>query len=136
LTTYVDSSVLLRIVLGEPAALVEWPSIEPVSSELIRVECLRALERLRHTGALGDDTIAERRVAVLDTLSRFRLVEASRTILERTADPFPVYVATLDAIHLATALELRADYGDLTLATHDAKLASAARALEFTVLGA
>lgn len=136
MTTYVDSSVLLRIVLGEPGALAEWPEIEPVSSELIRVECLRAVERYRHIAALGDAIAAERRAAVLDSLSRFRLVESSRNVLERAADPFPVYVATLDAIHLATALELRAEYGYHTLATHDAKLALAARALEFRVLGA
>lgn len=136
MTTYVDSSVLLRIVLGEGGALSEWPSLEAISSELIRVECLRAVERYRLAGAFGDDVVAERRSAVLDTLSRFRLVEPSRSILERAADPFPVYVATLDAIHLATALELRAEYEDLSFATHDVKLASAARALAFTVLGA
>ncbi|OFW52091.1 MAG: hypothetical protein A2146_02335 [Actinobacteria bacterium RBG_16_67_10] len=135
MTTYVDSSILLRVVLGEPGPLTEWPRIEPISSELIRVECLRAVERYRLMPAFGDETVAERRSAVLDTLSRFRLVEPSRKILERAADPFPIYVATLDAIHLATALALRAEYEDLTFATHDAKLASAARALEFTVLG-
>jgi predicted nucleic acid-binding protein len=133
--TYIDSSVLLRIVLGERNALVEWPDVEPVSSELIRVECLRAIERYRQAGALADDDVVERRSAVLDALSRFRLVEPSRTVLERAADPFPVYVATLDAIHLATALEVRQEFEVLNFATHDTKLAAAAGALAFTVLG-
>lgn len=59
----------------------------------------------------------------------------SRTILERAADPFPTHVATLDALHLASAIELRAVAGDLAFATHDSQLASAARALDFTVRG-
>jgi hypothetical protein len=85
--------------------------------------------------AIDDRTVSERREAILGSLQAFRLVEPSPAVLERAADPFPVFVATLDAIHLATALELRADYGDLSFATHDVKLGSAARALGFQVLG-
>ncbi len=45
---YVDSSVLLRIVLGQPGALHKWRAIKTaVSSRLAEVECLRALDRLR-----------------------------------------------------------------------------------------
>lgn len=124
------------MVLSEPGPLAEWPDVRPVSSELIRVECLRAIERLRLQGLIDDETVAQRRAAILDTLSRFRLVEPSRVILERAAEPFPVHVATLDSIHLATALELRADHPDLAFATHDAKLGAAASSLEFLVLGA
>lgn len=44
---------------------------------------------------------------------------------------------TLDAIHLATAMWWRDDaHHNLTFATHDAKLAEAARAAGFPVLGA
>jgi antitoxin (DNA-binding transcriptional repressor) of toxin-antitoxin stability system len=43
---YVDSSVALRIVLGEFHALTSWPRIErSVSSELVRVERLRTVDR-------------------------------------------------------------------------------------------
>ena len=136
MTTYVDSSVLLRVLLSEPDPLPEWPNIHPVSSELIRVECLRAIERLRLQGLIDDDTVAYRRAGILDTLTRFRLIEPSRIILERAAEPFPVHVATLDALHLATALELRSDHPDLKFATHDEKLAAAAVSMEFVVLGA
>ena len=135
MTTYVDSSVLLRIALGEADPLSEWAAIRPVSSELIRVDCLRAMERLRVQGLIDEEAVAHRRAGILDTLTRFLLIEPSRVILERAAEPFPVNVATLDALHLATALELRADHPDLTFATHDAKLALAARAVGFTVIG-
>ena len=135
MTTYVDSSVLLRLVLGEPDHLRAWDAIEPISSALLRVECLRAVQRYRQMGAIDDQTVAERRQAILDAVKRFRLVDVSPAVLMRAADPFPVHVATLDAIHLATALEVRAELEDIDFATHDRKLADAARSLDFDVLG-
>jgi len=134
-TTYVDSSVLLRIVLGEPDPLVGWETLEPISSALLRVECLRSVERYRRIGAIDDATVADLRQAILDAVKRFQLVDLSPAVLSRAADPFPVDVATLDAIHLATAVELRAEVGELEFATHDRKLGGAARALDFKVRG-
>ncbi len=135
MSTYVDSSVLLRLVLGEQDPLRSWDDIVPVSSELARVECLRAIDRYRVMSALRDDTVAERRTAVIDLLNRFRLVEPSHAVLERASEPFPVSVATLDAIHLATALILREESAVTTFATHDARLGLAAQALGFEVVG-
>lgn len=66
---YVDASVLLRIVLSEPGALAEWEDLEPISSELIRVECLRVIDRLRLLGAITDEVVAERRTAILQILA-------------------------------------------------------------------
>lgn len=44
---YVDSSVLLRLALGQPDALPEWSRIERgVSSALVTPESLRTLDRL------------------------------------------------------------------------------------------
>ena len=136
MTTYVDASVLLRIVLGEVQPLPNWDELVPVSSELVRVECLRTIERYRLAQAFDDEVVAQRRKAVLQSLDTFRLVQPTRTVLERAADPFPVHVATLGAIHLATALELRSEIDDLDFATHDQKLAEAATALGFDVVGA
>ena len=136
MTTYVDASVLLRIVLGEKEPLATWDELVPVSSELVRVECLRTIERYRVAQAFGDEVVAQRRKAVLRSLDTFRLVQPTRTVLERAADPFPVHVTTLDAIHLATALEVRSEIDDLDFATHDSKLAEAATALGFDVVGA
>ena len=42
MNVYVDSSVLLRIVLSERGALREWRRIQrPLASEPIRLECRR-----------------------------------------------------------------------------------------------
>jgi predicted nucleic acid-binding protein len=134
--TYVDTSVLLRIVLGEDAPVVSWDQMDPVSSELIRVEALRAVERYRLLNAMDDELVAERRAAILDTLGRFTMSSITPSILERAGDPFPTALATLDAIHLATALVLRDEFPEAVFATHDQKLATGARALGFVVEGA
>lgn len=133
---YVDSSVLLRIALGEPQPLPDFERLTPISSVLLRVECLRSIERYRQMQTFNDETVAERRQAVLELMAGFRLVELTSAVLERAADPFPTFVATLDAIHLATAIEARTEVGVLTFATHDLKLASAAKAAGFQVVGA
>jgi predicted nucleic acid-binding protein len=45
---YVDTSVLLRVVFGEPGVLAEWTTIDmAVASELTRVEALRTIDRAR-----------------------------------------------------------------------------------------
>ncbi len=134
---YVDTSVILRVVLGEPNALREWRSIDiAVSSELARVEALRTIDRARIQLQLSDDEIAERRQGVLQTLTGFHIAHVDAAVLERAADPFPTLVRTLDAIHLATALLVRIEHESLVFATHDRQLATAARAVGFKVIGA
>lgn len=136
MTTYVDASVVMRIVLGEPDPLPDWHAITPVSSELVRVECLRVLEHARIRLRLDDAQSARYRGDVLELLRTFALAPVSESILERAGDPFPTSLGTLDAIHLATALELGAEFADLRLATHDRELAQAARAMGVDVIGA
>jgi predicted nucleic acid-binding protein len=56
---YVDSSVLLRLVLRQPGALKEWSSVEEgVTSALTQVECLRTLDRLRVVERIPDEDLA------------------------------------------------------------------------------
>ena len=134
---YVDSSVLLRVVLGQPRRLREWGSIEtPVASALVEVECLRTLDRLRLRRAAPDRDLAVRRETIFAALQRFEIVQVGRTVLSRAALPLPVTLGTLDALHLATAALWRESRGqDLVMATHDTALAAAARASGFTVVG-
>ena len=59
---YVDSSVLLRVVLFQPDRLPEWPTIEQaVTSALTEVECLRTLDRRLRQGLLDPEDLADRR---------------------------------------------------------------------------
>ena len=134
---YVDSSVLLRQVLGQPQPLTEWLSIDtPVASALVEVECLRTLDRLRLRGRLPDEELARRREAVFDVLRRFEIVEVGRAVLARAALPLPTTLGTLDAIHLATVTLWREHQNaEIVMATHDGALATAARASGLSVIG-
>jgi predicted nucleic acid-binding protein len=133
---YVDTSVLLRVVLGERGALKQWRSIDlALSSELIRVEALRTFDRARVESNMSDEEVAERRGDLLEVLSGFHLARLDRAVLRRAAEPFPTSLRTLDALHLSTALLARREHRGLILATHDLELANAARSVGFRVIG-
>ncbi len=135
---YLDASVVLRLVLGEPGRIAEWPSIEQgVASALTEVECLRTLDRMARREALSPDDLAERRGVVYRFLEACDVVDITRPVLRRASEPFPTPLGTLDAIHLATALAWRDATGDVLLfATHDRELAVAAGAMGLHVVGA
>lgn len=129
---------MLRVLLGQENALAEWADVEvAVTSALTEVECLRTLDRLRVSRGIAEEEVALRRESVVALLRSVETVDLSTPVLRRASQPLPVTVGTLDALHLATALLWR-DYNgtDLTMATHDAALASAARAMGLVVVGA
>ena len=134
---YVDSSALLRHVLSEPGALSELRTAERlVSSELLVVECLRTIDRLRLKEAISADDAGTRRRAAEEWMEAIDLVRLSTPVLSRASDPMPVSLGSLDALHLATALVWRDQTGQaLTMATHDTALALAARSYGIEVVG-
>jgi predicted nucleic acid-binding protein len=134
---YVDSSVLLRVALGQPNALLEWRDIERgVSSALVTTESLRTLDRVRLRVNLSDIEVARRRATILALIDSFELVEIDSGVLDRAAQPMPTELGTLDAIHLASALLWRDAFGaDPVMATHDKALALAAQAHGLKVIG-
>jgi hypothetical protein len=103
---------------------------------LTEVECLRTVDRLRLAGELSEEQTAERRQWVTRLLELVESVALSPPILRRAAQPLPVRLGTLDAIHLTSALAWR-DYSgeELVMATHDGALGRAARAMGLRVLG-
>ena len=130
MTVYVDSSVVLRIMLDEPGAFLysgEWDVA--VTSELLRVEALRTLDRLRVRGKVTDSYLADKLRLLGKVTSGFRVVPIGPAVLARTSSPFRTELGTLDAIHLATALLWMEERDEpLTFLTHDAQQALAARA--------
>jgi predicted nucleic acid-binding protein len=135
---YVDSSVLLRVVLGQPDVLSEWPRVQRgVTSALTRVESLRTLDRLRLRAPLTDVEVAKRRSSILRLLDSIEIVELDPVVLERASQPMPTELGTLDAIHLASCLLWREDRkAEIVMATHDSALAIAAQSHGLTVVGA
>lgn len=126
LAVYLDTSVLGRVLLGEPDAPVILEALEDfdqhVASRLVRIE-LRRLA-LRH-GNLADAD------ALLAAIALIPLDDAVLTAAETVS---PASVATLDAIHLVAAIRL-AEAGLLdALMTYDARLSEGAREHGLSVL--
>ncbi len=134
---YLDSSVILRVILSQRDKLRAWKTIERgVASALVQVECLRTLDRLRLRAGLSDEDLAERRQTVFRIIDETEVVAPSMVVLDRAARPFPTELGTLDAIHLATALvwqEAREE--EIVMATHDRALGTAAQASGLRVVG-
>lgn len=134
---YLDSSVVLRMVLGQPGKLAQWKAIERgVASALVELECLRTLDRFRLVHDLSDRDHARRRAAVYAIIEELDVLEITHTILTRASQPMPTTLGTLDAIHLASALLWREQSPDpLIVATHDEELGRAAESFGFKVIG-
>lgn len=134
---YLDSSVVLRVVLGQPDRLAEWPKISTgIGSGLLEVECLRTLDRFRLAGKLSLEESVVRHEAVFRILEGLQLVELTAAVLRRAAQPMAAPLGSLDAIHLAAAAMWQEVRGTpVVMATHDSALALAARASGFRVIG-
>jgi predicted nucleic acid-binding protein len=132
---YVDASVLMRKVLGEPNPVQEEIS-RAISSVLVVTESLRTLDRLRLRQRLSGSDVALRRQLIISAVASIELIELDATVLNRAAQPMPTELGTLDAIHLASALLWQEANGEsLTMATHDRALAIAAQAYGMRVVG-
>lgn len=133
---YVDTSVVLRPLLGQKNALA-WTNWESAySSEILGLEARRVIDRLRLESALDDAGVMEahRELGRVDQF--LGTVQLTRTLLRRAAMPMPTVVKTLDAIHLTSAVVLREKLNAaVAFATHDSRQAIAAYALGFHVLG-
>jgi predicted nucleic acid-binding protein len=136
-TSYLDSSVLLRVVLGQRNALGDFGDItSAATSVLTEVECMRTLDRARVRGELSDAKVSAARQSVMELLAGVQALDLNSTVLRRAAQPMPTQLTTLDAIHLATALLWRETTGEaIEMATHDVALAMAARAHGIPVVG-
>lgn len=133
---YVDSSVVLRDLLQQPRSMPLPALATAYSSALLRVECLRTVDRMRLQGSIGDEQRATLVERIEEKCRMLRLVEVSAEILALAGQPLSVVLATLDAIHLATALAVGVEVGEApVMITHDRQLALAARGLGLAALG-
>jgi hypothetical protein len=134
---YLDSSVVLRVLLNQLGALDSWGEWDAAfSSELLSIESRRVIDRLRLEGRIDDEDVAQAHDELRRVEETLGIILLTRTIFRRAAAPMPTIVRTLDAMHLASAVVLR-DFRDepLTFATHDQQQATAARALGFDCVG-
>ena len=135
---YLDSSVLLRLVLAQPGRLEADLDVDAmVSSTLTELETRRTIDRLYAMGRLSTEALTGRLHAAESMLGATSLIEIDRDVLRRAAAATSVPLGTLDAIHLASAALWRERTAqELIFFTHDSLLATAARLHGFEVIGA
>jgi predicted nucleic acid-binding protein len=136
MTVYVDTSVVLRVLFREPNPVEIWGTWERAfSSHLWRVEALRTVDRLRLSGDLSDEEVADLVKEIRLVHETLAIYPVTERILQRASETFPTVLGTLDAIHLATALAIEQIQSLDLFLTHDGQLATAARSLGFAVTG-
>ncbi|MHB8332601.1 MAG: type II toxin-antitoxin system VapC family toxin [Candidatus Dormibacteria bacterium] len=117
---YLDTWAAVKLVVSEPesSAMTAWVQDhdqQVVSSDLLRTELLRV------TRWAAPDQMQRAR-AVLDSITLLTVPPAT---LERAAELDPGGLRSLDAIHLAAALELGDELDGIV--TYDERLARAAK---------
>jgi predicted nucleic acid-binding protein len=117
---YLDTSALAKLIVpeAETDALRAWLAAEErhaIACELVRPELLRAVRRVQPDHDLRAWTVLE----------LVTLVEVTRDTWFRAATIGTPSLRTLDAVHLAAALDLGSDLEGMV--TYDQRLADAAR---------
>ncbi len=141
---YWDTSVLLKLFVGEDdsglfAALIEEAGEVIYTSELSRLELLRALWGKRRDGVIvpGAEKTLMRRFESEIELQRIILVPVGSDVRREFETVLrvcytrkrPIRVRTLDALHLASALASRAK----EIVCTDARMREAAGALQMDI---
>jgi predicted nucleic acid-binding protein len=124
---YVDTSAAAKLVLSErgSAAMLRWSAVHDAdycSSDILRLELLRAVRRT------APELLARAR-SVLETML---LMALSTETYERAALLEPARLRSLDALHLAAALDVGRDLDGIV--TYDERLAEAATGLGIAVV--
>jgi predicted nucleic acid-binding protein len=102
---YFDTSALVKLVFDETesAALAEWLTVRAdvpkVSSDLSTIELLRTCRRVDEDAVEGANLL----------LGGIDLLPMDRAIVEKAATLVPTELRSLDAIHLASALSVKAN---------------------------
>ena len=116
---YIDTSALVKLVVREPEThglrdwLAETPR-DPATCDLARTELLRAVRRV------APDLLVQARM-VLDLVT---ITDVTTAVFEAAGRLDPAILRTLDAIHVAAALDLGDDLEGMV--TYDERLAQAA----------
>jgi predicted nucleic acid-binding protein len=122
---YLDASAAVKLVVREPESrsLREFvrDRTARVSSRVLTVELLRAVQRANASSAGQARSL----------LAVMQFVELDEQIAGRAAELEPAGLRSLDAIHLASALELGDELD--AFVTYDVRQADAALALGLTV---
>jgi len=131
---YLESSALLHWIVGQSRAAEVRRAVDQaetvLTSALTLTETERALVRAEEQDLIKGGDAQRLRGLVHRSQAAWTRMGVSDAVLARAARPFPVEpVRTLDAIHLATALEFALVFPDLRLLSFDRRVCQNAEAL-------
>ncbi len=123
---YLDTSAAIKLLFEEPesSAIRRWVQErtgKAASSDLLRTELLRATMRI------NADKLDDAQIILHDLF----IVRLGTNIYRRAGELAPVEMRSLDAIHLAAALELGDELEGII--TYDDRMAEGARSLGIEV---
>ena len=124
--TYLDSSALVKLAVREPESTALRRYLRRkrplITSALARTEVARALLPFGPDAAARGD----------DVLRRLDVIRVNDRILRAAGALLPLELRSLDAIHLATAIEIGTDLS--RVCTYDDRMAAAAADLGLAVV--
>lgn len=134
---YLDTSVLLRVVLLEPDRVKDLSSYRTLySSALLRTEAYRTLFRIRLENRFTEEETSTVFSTLISVLGAVSLIALTPAILNGAEQFFPTAIGTLDAIHLVSALGLQKKRPLVkAFFTHDIQLGRAAQSMGLRVRG-
>ena len=126
---YVESSAVVAWLLGEDGSERVVREIDEAdvvtTSALTILECERTLVRRLESEQIAEAEAARARGVLSRERARWIVLAIDGEILERAGRAFPVEpVRALDAIHLATALQLLRAFPDLEMLTLDRRISA------------
>lgn len=138
---YAESSAVLSWLLQERDAGAVREALEGadlvIASDLTLVECDRALTRAHLSGRMPEVQAARRRILLEGIASHWVLLRLSREVVERARHRLPGEpLRTLDALHVASALNARSVVPGLGFLSLDHRVRASAQELGFAVFPA
>ena len=133
---YAESSAVLAWLLGESTGRRVREVLRRaelvLASDLVLIECDRVLIRAITLGEIDEAMAADRRARLNAAAAHWHLYRLSLDIVDRARHAFPAEpVRTLDAIHLALALAVRATVPSVELLSLDDRIRRAGEQLGF-----
>ena len=131
---YVETSAILRVLLKEKsfektAKLIEEAKI-CLTSSLTYLECRRAIARLTKSSLISEARASELLGIVSVVESAWHNMEITKDVQIRAGKSFDREpVRTLDAVHLATALQFRTGFPDMKVLSYDQRIISNSKVL-------
>lgn len=139
MVAYVDSSAMLSMLLREERAHEVQDAMRlasnVVTSALTTVECSRALLHARRSGRIDDN--AERRLLRMlkEAEAEWNVQAITAQIVARAREPLPADpIRTLDALHIATILQLNVSFSDLAVISLDRRMRECVSAAGIPIL--